>query len=197
MAILGDLQEGLAFVISAPAGTGKTTLVQMLVQEFPSVIASVSYTTRAPRLGEKEGIDYHFITPAVFQEKIASEDFLEHVELYGHQYGTSRAWINNQQKKGKHVVLVIDTQGALQLMRKFPAIFIFIRPPSIEELSKRLIDRQTESHEMIERRVFWAQHELETAHLYDYQLVNDDLTIAYQTLKSIVIAETHRIRRTN
>jgi guanylate kinase len=196
-AILGDCREGLVFVVSAPAGTGKTTLAHMLVEEFSSVIASVSYTTRIPRLNEQEGIDYHFVNKTVFQEKIATEDFLEYVKLYDDYYGTSRAWLEQQKKSGKHVVLVIDTQGAMQLMRTFPAIFIFIRPPSLEVLRKRLIHRNTESPEKIKERLQWAEHELETAHLYDYQLVNDDLAVAYQALRSVVIAETYRTRRTN
>src|SRR5205085_2410637 len=102
----------------------------------PSIIASISYTTRPPREGEREGVHYHFITSAEFEAKIAATDFLEYVKLYGTYYGTSRQWIQEQQREGKHVVLVIDTQGALQLKGKIPAIFIFIRPPSVEVLRK-------------------------------------------------------------
>jgi len=194
-AILGQCAKGLIFIVSAPAGTGKTTLVQMLAQEFPSIVASVSYTTRAPRLGEQEGKHYHFISQQAFKEKIDESDFLEYVQLYQDYYGTSQQWINKQIHQGKHVVLVIDTQGALQLKNKIAATFIFIRPPSLEILKARLINRQTESIAIIDTRLTWAQYELEQADLYDYQIVNDDLAVAYQALRSVVIAETYRTRK--
>lgn len=190
--LLGETKEGLVFIVSAPAGTGKTTLVQRLAQEFPSIIASISYTTRQPREGEIHGVHYHFITDSEFKAKIACEDFLEYVELYGTYYGTSREWIKEQQRQGKHVILVIDTQGALQLKGQLSAVSIFIRPPSLEILRQRLVLRQTESAEMIERRLEWARIELEAARQYDYQLINDHLETAYQVFKSIFIAESHR-----
>lgn len=192
--LFGDLPSGLVFVVSAPAGTGKTTLAQKLVKEFPEVIASVSYTTRQPRNGEVSGKDYHFVTVEEFKKRIDSADFLEYAELYGIYYGTSRQWVEERQKEGKHVLLVIDTQGAMQLKGKFPAIFIFIRPPSLDELEKRLLQRGTEKPEMLEKRLEWARVELEQADQYDYQIVNDNLDAAYQILRSIVIAESHRNR---
>ncbi len=192
--LLGQGAEGLVFIVSAPAGTGKTTLVQMLVKEFPCVIASISYTTRLPRLGEIAGINYHFISASEFEAKIAAADFLEYVKLYGTYYGTSRQWVMEQQKQGKHVVLVIDTQGALKLKGNLPAIFIFIRPPSLEILRTRLVNRQTESSIMIEQRLEWAKQELVAAQSYDYQVINDNLNQAYQVLRSILIAECHRVR---
>jgi guanylate kinase len=192
--LLGKAGKGLTFIVSAPAGTGKTTLVQRLVQEFPSIIASISYTTRKPREGEIPGVHYHFISEAEFEAKIAASDFLEYVKLYGTYYGTSRQWITEQQNQGKHVILVIDTQGALQLKGKLPATFIFIRPPSLESLQVRLMQRKTETAEMIEKRLAWARVELEAAQQYDYEIVNDDLEIAYQVFRSIFIAECHRIR---
>lgn len=195
--LLGERKEGLVFIVSAPAGTGKTTLVEKLVLEFPSIIASVSYTTRQPREGEIQGSHYHFISYSEFESKIAAGDFLEYVKLYGTYYGTSRQWIKEQQEKGKHVVLVIDTQGALQLKGQFPAVFIFIRPPSLESLRRRLIQRQTETSEMIEKRLLWAQSELEAAKQYDYEITNDDLDTAYQILRSVFIAECHRIPHTS
>jgi guanylate kinase len=191
--VLENGKKGLFFIISAPAGTGKTTLVQMLVKEFPSVIASISYTTRLPRQGEISGQDYHFISEAMFQEKIATADFLEYVNLYGHYYGTSLQWVRSQQDQGKHVILVIDTQGALKLKeQKFKAVYVFIRPPSLDVLKKRLIDRQTETEEKIERRLEWAKREIQAAPYYDYQIINDDLSRSYEILRSIVIAECHR-----
>ena len=190
--LLGEIKEGLIFIVSAPAGTGKTTLIQRLGQEFPSIIASISFTTRQPREGEVPGVHYHFIAESEFEAKIAAGEFLEYVRLYGTYYGTSKQWIKEQQQQGKHVVLVIDTQGALQLKGHIPAISIFIRPPSFAVLRQRLVQRQTESLEVIEKRLAWAQQELNVAQHYDYQLVNDDLEIAYQVLRSIFIAECHR-----
>lgn len=192
--LLGETNEGLVFIVSAPAGTGKTTLVQKLVQEFPSIIASISYTTRQPRDGEVEGVHYHFISESEFEAKIAADDFLEYVKLYGTYYGTSHQWIKEQQQKGKHVILVIDTQGALQLKGKISAALIFIHPPSVEVLRTRLMQRQSESSEMMEKRLAWAKKELEIAQQYDYQLINDNLDIAYQIFRSVFIAECHRTR---
>lgn len=193
--LLGETKEGLIFIVSAPAGTGKTTLAQRLVSEFSSVIASISYTTRQPRDQEIQGVHYHFISHSEFEAKIAAEEFLEYVQLYGTYYGTSKQWVQEQQKQGKHVVLVIDTQGALRIKHQLPVVSIFIRPPSLEVLRQRLIQRQTESLEVIEKRLKWAEKELMVAQHYDYQLVNDDLEIAYQVLRSIVIAECHRSAR--
>lgn len=190
---LGNLAKGLLFILSAPAGTGKTTLVQMLTREFPCVVASISYTTRQPRPDEVEGIHYYFISKEQFIDRIAAGEFLEHVELYGDYYGTSRIWVENQLIKGKHVILVIDTQGA-KLLKGNSAVSIFIAPPSIEELERRLRLRQTETKEVIEKRLLWAKKELEAQNQYDYLIVNDDLSSAYHTLRSILIAEEHKIR---
>lgn len=181
-------------MISAPAGTGKTTLVQMLTQEFHCVVRSITCTTRHPRPGEKDGVDYFFLSEEEFQKKLHAGDFLEHANVFGFNYGTSRAQIEESLAAGKHVVLVIDTQGALQLKGRMDAIFIFISPPSLEELKKRLTHRRTESPEMIEKRLQWARHELEMISHYDYHIVNDELSVAYETLKSILIAEEDRIR---
>lgn len=195
--LLSKLPKGLCFIVSAPAGTGKTTLVGMLTREFPEVISSISFTTRAPRTGEINGRDYHFISEAAFDAKISAGDFLECVTLYGYRYGTSRQWISEQQAAGKHVVLVIDTQGAKQLMGKGIGVFIFIRPPSLDTLRQRLTKRNTEAVEMMEKRLAWAALEMEAAPLYDYQIINDELDTAYQVLRSIVISETHRNRSRN
>lgn len=186
--------QGLIFIVSAPAGTGKTTLVKMLTAEFPYLIPSVSYTTRNPRPEEISGKDYHFISVEEFEEKIKLNDFLEYVKLYDDYYGTSRGWVKEQIKNGKHVVLTIDTQGALMLKNYLPAIFIFISPPSLEELKKRLEQRNTETSIEMEKRLAVAKKEIELAHLYDYNLINDSLDKAYDILRSIIVAEEHRIR---
>jgi guanylate kinase len=195
MHLLGNLKKGLIFILSAPAGTGKTTLVRMLVDEFSCVSQSISYTTRLPRSGEQEGVHYHFLNVVEFEKKIAENEFLEYVRLYNDYYGTSRHWVEQQQAQGKHVILVIDTQGALQLKKKTAATYIFVKPPSFMELERRLRMRKTESQELIEQRLVWAKHELAAERYYDYTIVNDDLNTAYQVLRSIVVAEEHRVER--
>lgn len=190
--LLGNLNSGLAFVVSAPAGTGKTTLVQMLVQEFPCIVESISYTTRSIRTGEAPGVHYHFISEKKFEEKIANNEFLEYVKLYGYYYGTCKKDLAQLQSEGKHVILVIDTQGALQLMKRFSATFIFILPPSLEALRERLKKRRTESEAVIDERLEWARREIEAAKFYDYNIINDNLATAYQVLRSIIIAEEHK-----
>jgi guanylate kinase len=188
-------KSGLLFIISAPAGTGKTTLVQMLTKEFPSVIRSITYTTREPRPTEKEGQDYFFLTESVFQEKIEADEFLEHATVFGFHYGTDRKWIEKKLEEGKHIILVIDTQGAVKVKKKIESISIFISPPSLEELKQRLLKRKTETAASLEKRLKWAEHELEMISHYDYHIVNDSLSDAYNVLKSILIAEEHKVRR--
>ncbi len=193
--LLGNLSKGFVFILSAPAGTGKTTLVRMLSQEFPCIVESISCTTRKPRTGEREGQDYHFLSSQAFEEKRRQGDFLEYAEVFGYHYGTSRAYVLKQQEMGKHVFLVIDTQGAMQLKKaQFPGVYIFLSPPSLSELKDRLVKRQTESQEMIDKRLSWAEAELEMVAQYDYHIVNDNLDLAYTILRSIVIAEEHRVR---
>jgi guanylate kinase len=170
-----------------------------LTDEFPAVVRNVSCTTRAPRPGELEGKDYFFFDKQAFEAKIAQGDFIEHAKVFKDYYGTSDEFIKKQLASGKHVVLVIDTQGALKLQKLFkgrtPAIFIFISPPSLAELKERLVKRKTENLSSIEERLAWAKRELEMVHHYDYNIVNDHLDTAYAILKSIFIAEEHKVRR--
>jgi guanylate kinase len=188
-------KKGLVFVVSAPAGTGKTTLVRMLLDEFHHhVVESVSFTTRFPRPNEVAGRDYNFITIEEFQKKIEEDEFLEYAQVFGNYYGTSRKTVEAQQEKGKHVVLVIDTQGALQLRDKLEAVFIFISPPSLEELRSRLYRRKSETDEAIEHRLSWAEKEMALCGQYSYHVVNDNLKVAYDALRSILIAEEHKNR---
>ena len=194
MSVLGTLDRGLVFVISAPAGTGKTTLVRMLTEEFDCVVESVSCTTRKPRANEKEGVDYFFVSEAQFQAMIKEGEFLEYAHVFGHYYGTSRHALEKQLKSGKHVILVIDTQGAEQVKKRIDAIHIFIRPPNFDELKQRLHGRRSETKEAIATRLSWAERELEAAKHYDYQVVNQDLKTAYEILRSILIAEEHKNR---
>jgi guanylate kinase len=191
--LLGNSNRGRLFILSAPAGTGKTTLVRMLTEEFPCVVASISLTTRSPRDGEVDGVDYFFVTKENFEAKIRAGEFLEHVELYGERYGTSRSWVESQLNEGKHVILVIDVQGARLLRNQVDAVTIFVSPPSMEELERRLRKRRTEPTAVIEQRLAWAKKEIEAGGEYDYRIINDDLANAYQVLRSILIAEEHRL----
>lgn len=190
--LLGNLEKGRLFVLSAPAGTGKTTLVQKLVSEFTSVIQSVSYTTREPRINEVQGVHYNFISREQFEQKIEEGELLEYVTLYGDYYGTSKKWVEEKENQGKHVILVIDTQGALLLKKKEPVPLIFVRPPSLQALKERLEKRQSETPERIQERLSWAKHEIEASQDYDYLIINDDLEVAYEALRSILIAEEHK-----
>jgi guanylate kinase len=192
MKVLGMLKKGLVFVVSAPAGTGKTTLVRMLQNEFDCVVESISYTTRKPRQFEVPGKDYHFVSVAEFERKIQAGDFLEYAKVFGHYYGTCRDFLKQQQNLGKHVVLVIDTQGAMHIQGLIQAVFIFVLPPSLEILKARLLARNSESIEAMEERLKLAKQEMNLAPKYDYQIVNDSLDQAYDVLRSILIAEEHK-----
>ncbi len=148
--LIGNKEKGLVFVLSAPAGTGKTTLSHMICEEFQGVIAeTISCTTRTRRLSEEDGVHYHFISEEVFKQKIEADEFLEYAQVFDHYYGTLKSEIENKIASGAHVILVIDTQGAMRIKNLIEAIFIFLAPPSLEELEKRLILRQTDSPEMI------------------------------------------------
>lgn len=193
--VLGNNKKGLLFVVSAPAGTGKSTLVEMIMNEFPEDVAeSCSCTTRPPRIGEISKKHYEFLSEEEFQEKVEAGEFLEHAKVFGYNYGTRKEMVRDLQSLGKHVVLVIDTQGMMQIKGKVPAVFIFISPPTMEELRRRLFKRRTESEEKIEERLEWAKKEMEIAKNYDYHIVNDNLSVTYQVLRSIFIAEEHKNR---
>ena len=194
MKLLGTLKKGLIFVISAPAGTGKTTLVRMLIKEFDCVVENISYTTRSIRPQEIEGRDYYFITKEAFQKKIEEKEFLEYAEVFGSYYGTSKYTIDKICSSGKHVVLIIDTQGAEQLRGVLDAVYIFICPPNLAELEQRLHGRKSDTPAAITTRLSWAKKEIEASKRYDYKIVNENLTTAYEVLRSIFIAEEHRNR---
>lgn len=194
--LLGNLEKGLVFVVSAPAGAGKTTLVRMLCDEFSCVVESISCTTRHAREGEVDGKDYQFLSREAFCNKVAEGDFLEYAEVFGELYGTSKRQLEETLSQGKHVVLVIDTQGALHLQSLgLEAVYVFIAPPSMETLAERLAKRQTETEDKRKERLSWAKKEIELSSFYDYKIINCNLDTAYKTLKSIVIAEEHRIRK--
>ncbi len=195
MNVLGNVKRGRMFIVSAPAGTGKTTLVRMLTAEFSCVVESVSFTTRAPRACEVPGCDYHFISTEEFEARIREGEFLEHAKVFEYHYGTSRKTVESSLASGKHVILVIDTQGALQLMGTCDAVFIFIRPPNMEELRKRLSARSSETPAAIEQRLSWAAKEIALKSRYEYEIVNETLDVAYDVLRAIVIAEEHKHRK--
>jgi len=192
--VLGNVERGRSFVLSGPAGTGKTTLVTMLTEEFSCVKESVSYTTRHARPDEVPGLHYHFVEEEDFEEKIHAGEFLEYVRLFGHYYGTSKRWIEQQMDQGCHVILTIDTQGALKIKEEqlLQATFIFVSSPSLDELAERLRSRKTEGEEMIQTRLERAKKEMKLSSHYDYNIINDDLNIAYHVLRSILIAEEHK-----
>jgi guanylate kinase len=182
------------FIISAPSGSGKSTLVSRLMNEVEKLTFSVSFTTRAPRGNEVEGEDYCFISRAEFEERLARGEFLEHAEVFGNYYGTHNSALQIADNKGEDLVLDIDVQGAAQLKKRIPdAVTIFVLAPSREILEQRLRARSQDSDETIRRRLADAAREIRNYSLYDYVLVNNDLNLAAETLKSIVRAE--RVKR--
>ncbi len=180
---------GNLYVVVAPSGAGKTTLVRLLLEQEAGVSLSVSFTTRPPRPGEQDGRDYHFVDAAAFQAMIARQEFLEWAEVHGNLYGTSKTWISERLASGDDVLLEIDWQGARQVRSVFPgAIGIFILPPSLEELTRRLTGRGTDSAETIARRLAAAEAEIRHAGEFDYVIINDVLEQALDDLRAVVRA---------
>lgn len=187
---------GNVFVVSAPSGAGKSTLVQRLVASVPDLRFSISFTTRKPRPGEVNGRDYFFVDEARFDAMVREGGFVEWVEVYGHRYGTGRAWLEEQLASGVDILLDIETTGALNLRRAIPdAQMIFILPPSAAALEQRLRGRGKDSDEQVAIRLKHARHEMELYHIYDYLVVNDDLETAYRTFESIIHATRARKER--
>ncbi len=181
--------SGSLFVISAPSGAGKTSLVRALLNINPEINLSVSYTTRAPRAGEIDGKDYHFISRAQFLEMAARSEFLESAEVYGNLYGTSQTWISQETAKGHDVLLEIDWQGAQQVRRLFPeCITIFILPPSLEALEQRLNGRGKDNAEVIAKRMAAAHEDVSHVAEFDYVIINDNLNEALRELNAVVLA---------
>jgi guanylate kinase len=196
-ALIPNFPKGQLFVVSAPSGTGKSTLIHMLTKEFPRITANITYTTRQPRDYEIDGVNYHFITPKEFAEKKQRGEFLETVELYDVQYGSSIKDVERDLNNGKIVILVIDTQGMTYLKQNYdlPFTSVFVRPPSLEVLRERLSNRLTECSANLEKRLSVAEKELKVEEFYDYSIVNDDLNVAYDVLRSIFIAENHKLTK--
>jgi guanylate kinase len=182
---------GNLYVVAAPSGAGKTTLVRMLLEKETAVRLSISFTTRGPRPGELSGREYHFVDTASFKEMIARQEFLEWAEVHGNYYGTSKKWIADQLEAGSDVLLEIDWQGAQQVRALFPAaIGIFIMPPSMEELTRRLVGRGTDSSAVIAGRLAAAQAEMRHVGEFDYVIINDQLEQALDDLRAVVRASS-------
>jgi guanylate kinase len=184
------------FVLSAPSGTGKSTLAKQLVQQVADLNFSVSFTTRQPRPGEVDGRDYFFVDDATFDAMVAQEGFVEWVRVYQKRYGTGKAWIQEKLASGMDILLDIESQGARQVHKAIPdAVMVFLLPPSSAELSARLRGRGDESEEQMRIRLDYARHELAQYEGYDYLVVNDTLDQAYRRLESIIIATRCRRER--
>ncbi|SVC03043.1 uncharacterized protein METZ01_LOCUS255897 [marine metagenome] len=186
------MRKGLLFIVSAPSGTGKTTLVEKLVQRVPDVVMSRSYTSRAPRPSERDGVDYNFIDEKRFSSMVSAGEFLEWANVFDHRYGTAAGDIDREQHQGRDVVLVIDVQGARQIHeRGVDAITIFVLPPSFRELEARLRQRSdTNTTELkLRQRLETARREVSESNGYDYLVVNEDLDRCVSRLESIVVSE--------
>ena len=180
-------QHGRLFVISGCSGVGKGTLLGLLLKQHPELKLSISATTRAPRPGEKDGINYFFIDSQEFLKEVDNGEFLEWAEFNGNFYGTKEAYVEKRLSEGKNVILEIETRGAFQIKKKKPeAVLIFITPPSIEELEHRLRGRNTEDETAIQNRLHEAYRELECSEKYDYKIVNDNIEQAVEELEKII-----------
>lgn len=181
---------GLLIVLSGPAGVGKGTVCTALRARMPEIVYSVSATTRQPRQGEVEGVNYFFKTREQFQDMIARNALLEHAEYVGNYYGTPRDFVDRTLAGGKDVILEIEVQGALKVKKNFPkAIFIFLLPPSLDELKQRITGRGTETQDIIDTRMNVAVEEMNLLSHYDYAVINDEIDAACDRIRSIVIAE--------
>jgi guanylate kinase len=187
--------SGRLFIVSAPSGTGKTTLVERLVRDMQGISMSRSYTSRPPRPGEADGVDYNFISRERFEAMIANGDLLEHAEVFGNWYGTGAAETRRTLAGGGDVVLVIDVQGARKVRNaSFEHVGIFVLPPSFEILEDRLRRRSKDSEVQIQRRLAVAQQEVAAVAEYEYVVINDDVDNAVARLRAIVEAERSRLR---
>jgi guanylate kinase len=187
--------SGNLYIVTAPSGAGKSSLVNALLEADSGIKLSVSYTTRAPRPGEENGVHYHFVDVDTFQDMLGKGDFLESAEVYGNYYGTSQPWIEDQMRAGHDILLEIDWQGAAQVRKLVPeAVSLFILPPSLAELRRRLESRGQDSAEVIDKRVAAAQEDISHAYSSDYLVVNDDFATALADLRTVVRAQRLHIR---
>ena len=190
--------RGRVVVLSAPSGGGKTTLAQAAITQTPGLVRSITYTTRPKRPAEEDGCDYHFISRAAFERKRCRGEFLECAMVHGHLYGTSRLDVNTLCAQGLDVLLVIDYQGAATLRRQgLDALYIFVLPPSLETLERRLRQRNSETEATLQRRMAIAPTEMAQYRHYDYVIINDDRESAVQQLHAIILADRCRVERLN
>ena len=189
-------EEGIALIIAAPSGTGKTTVCHRLMEKMPNLKFSVSLTTRSPRVGEVDGEDYFFVSETTFNNKKERGDFLEWAKVHNNFYGTDRGHVQNLIDQGQDLILELDIQGVESLrQQKFPAVLIFILPPSITELSFRLQNRSTETDDKIEQRIETGKKEIKSYHLFDYVLTNHDVEDTVDNILAIIKAEKCRTSR--
>ncbi|NFO12886.1 guanylate kinase [Clostridium botulinum] len=191
-----DKKRGLLIVISGPSGAGKGTICKELLEKNDNLLLSVSATTRSPRNGEVDGVNYHFLSKENFITRIEKNDFLEHAEVYGNYYGTPKSNVDKMLDSGRDVILEIDIQGALKVKENTEeGVFIFILPPSMEELKQRIINRGSETTESLMKRFKSAYKEINFVSKYNYAVVNDEVDVAVEKLEAIILAEKCRVDR--
>lgn len=192
------IRKGLLFVVSAPSGAGKTTLCKEILKYIPNLQHSISYTTRAARPSEVNGTDYHFVSVEEFKRMIAEDAFIEWAVVHGNYYGTSKKALADLLAQGIDIILDIDSQGATQIKKRFTnGVFIYILPPSFEDLRQRLMVRKGDTPDEIRRRLEKASEEAKDYRMYDYLVINDDFDIALERLKAVILSARMRIERVN